>query len=388
MAERELTPAEAERAERLHRDAIVVDTAYCGPRIYSRELIDDAARRWEQGVEPATIIADYERAERRALWTTSAAQEQYREALRACGVTVGAATVGGGWTFRDAVREIAEWRELFDHLPELVLQVLGPEDVAKVKQQGRLGVVLHFQNSTHFEKDLRNVDVFFGLGVRIVQLTYNDQNLVGSGCTEPGDGGLTRFGRELLGRLNDLGLVVDLSHCGPRTSADAVRLSRAAPCATHAACAAVAKHPRNKTDEQVRAIAGHGGYFGVPILPMFLTGRAGATIDDFFAHLLHALEVAGIDHVGVGMDWICPPPAFALQMVERFVAHFERLAGITKEITLGAGITTETTGLDGVMGWPNITRGLVARGFSDEDIRKVLGLNFVRYWERVTAEAR
>ena len=264
-----------------------------------------------------------------------------------------------------------------------MVPVLGPQQVPEVKAAGRLGVVLQFQNTTHFEDDLRNVDAFFGLGVRIVQLTYNDRNSVGSGCLESNDDGLTSFGRELLGLLNERGVVVDLSHCGPLTTADTVQQSRSAPCVTHAACSAVATHPRNKSDEQIKAIADRGGYFGVAILPMFLTGRAGATSDDFFAHLLHAIEIAGIDHVGIGMDWHSQPPAIALPLYDRMSSWFEGMARISPAITLGATHRAETTGIDGARGWPNITRGLIERGCSDEDVRKILGLNFLRYWERV-----
>ena len=376
----------AEHAVSLHREAIVFDTAYSGPSVDLPDLVANATLRWDRGEDPAQVVADLERDANRSLWTRGEAREQYRHDLALAGVTVGAATVGGaGWTFHAAARDIAAWRERFDHLPELVVQVLDPRQVAVVKTAGRLGVVLHFQNTTHFEDDLRNVDLFHGLGVRIVQLTYNDRNSVGSGCTAPVDDGLTGFGRDLVARLNERGLVVDLSHCGPETTTDAVRLSRVAPCVTHAACTAVASHPRNKSDDQIRAIAERGGYFGVAILPMFLTGRPGATSDDFFAHVLHAIEVAGIDHVGVGMDWHTQPPPFAQSLNDRASAWFAELAGIRPDITLGATARVETTGLDGARDWPKITQGMVARGFSDDDIRKVLGLNFVRYWESVTA---
>jgi len=378
-------PTDSQRARRLHRNALVIDTAYAGPSAPQLDLVEHATLRWERGDDPAEVIADYDRDERRALWLRAAARHQHREALATSGVTVGLATVGGaGWTYRAAVQAIAEWREWFDHLPDLFAPVLGPQDVEPIKASGRLGVVLQFQNATHFEDDLRNVDVFFGLGVRVVQLTYNDRNLVGCGCTEATDDGLTPFGRDLIERLNTLRLVVDLSHCGAQTTADAMGVSRAAPCVTHAACAALATHPRNKTDMQIRAIAERGGYFGVAILPMFLTGRPGATRDDFFAHLLRAIDLAGIDHVGVGMDWPSQPPAFAQSFVDRVSAWNARLAGISAAITLGATTRAQTIGLDGARDWPAITLGLVERGFSDQDIHKVLGLNFLRYWERVT----
>ncbi len=388
MTRRGSTASDLDRAVSLHRGAIVIDTAYAGPSVHLPDIVAQANLRWERGEDPSQIIADLDREANQSLWTRSDARDQYRNDLESSGVTVGAATVGGaGWTFQEAVRDIAAWRERFDHLPELMVQVLGPHQVAGVKTTGRLGVVLHFQNTTHFEDDLRNVDLFHGLGVRIVQLTYNDRNSVGSGCTESADDGLTRFGRDLVVRLNERGLVVDLSHCGPRTTADAVRVSRAAPCVTHAACSALAIHPRNKTDDQIRAVAERGGYFGVAILPMFLTGRAGATIDDFFAHLVHTIEVAGIDSVGVGMDWHTQPPEFAQSLNDRVSAWFADRAGIGPDITLGASTRTETRGRDGARDWPQITRGLVARGFSDDDIRKVLGLNFMRYWQSVTAGA-
>ncbi len=383
---REPLPSASTHAARLHREAIVFDTAYAGPSVYLPDLLARAGRRWDGGEDPAQVIEELERETNQSLWTRDDARREYRDALGSAGVTIGAVTVGGaGWTFHAAVRDIAHWRERFDHLPELVVPVLGPEQVSSVKAAGRLGVVFHFQNTRHFEDDLLHVDTFHGLGVRIVQLTYNDRNSVGCGCTESEDDGLTPFGRDLLSRLNERGMVVDLSHCGPRTTADAVRLSRSAPCVTHAACSAVATHPRNKSDEQIRALAERDGYFGVAILPMFLTGRPGAKSDDFFAHLLHAIDVAGIDHVGVGMDWPSQPPPFARPLQDRMSAWFERLAGIGPDITLGATPRAETAGLDGARDWPNITHGLLARGFSDDDVRKVLGLNFVRYWERVTA---
>lgn len=376
----------SERADALHRRAIVVDTAYSGPTLHLPDLVARANDRWERGDDPEQIAADLDRDTNEALRTRSDARARFAEDLAASGVTIGAVTVGGaGWTFHAAVRDIAAWRARFDHLPEVVVPVLGPSQVAGVKAAARLGVVLQFQNATHFDDDLRNVDVFHGLGVRIVQITYNDRNSVGSGCTEPDDPGLTAFGRDLVLRLNERKLVVDLSHCGPRTTEDAVRRSRAAPCVTHAACSAVATHPRNKSDAQIRAIADRGGYFGVAILPMFLTGRPGATSDDFFAHLLHAIDVAGIDRVGVGMDWHSQPPPFARLLDDRLSAWFAGAAGIGPAITLGATSRAETTGLDGARDWPNITRGLVERGFSDDEIRKVLGLNFLRYWEGVTS---
>jgi membrane dipeptidase len=374
------------KAAAIHRDAIVVDTAYADPSVHLPDLIARANDRWDRGDDPAEVIAEFDRDCNQSLWTREDAGEQYRGKLASAGVTLGAVTVGGaGWTFQAAVRDIGSWRERFDHLPERVVPVLAPHQVPDVKASRRLGVVFQFQNTTHFEDDLRNVDAFFGLGVRIVQLTYNDRNSVGCGCTESNDDGLTPFGRDLLGRLNERGIVVDLSHCGSRTTADTMQTSRSAPCVTHAACSAVATHPRNKSDEQIRAIADRGGYFGVAILPMFLTGRPGATSDDFFAHLLHAIDVAGIDHVGVGMDWPPQPPPFAQRLYDRVSLWFESQARIGPAITLGGTHRAETTGIDGARGWPNITQGLVERGFSDEDVRKVLGLNFVRYWERVAA---
>jgi membrane dipeptidase len=145
--------------------------------------------------------------------------------------------------------------------------------------------------------------MFYSLGIRIAQPTYNNQNLLGSGCTERVDGGLSYFGIDVIHRMNELGMAVDLSHAGPATTADAISVSRRPVICSQVGIRALTDNPRNKTDDQLRAVADTGGYIGICTLPLFLAAGGRARLDDFLDHLEHAMEVVGVDQVGVGTDW-------------------------------------------------------------------------------------
>ena len=220
--------------------------------------------------------------------------------MTAVNVTVNGNGVGA-MAFEQTVRAVAFWaRELAQH-PGAWTPVRTLADVRGAKASTRVGIILGFQDTTMYENDLSRVDLFHDMGVRIVQLTYNVRNLAGDGCLERANAGLSAFGRALVGRLNSLGSLVDLSHCGRQTTMDGIETSVKPVAVTHSGCSAIADVPRNKPDDILRRLADRGGVVGIYLMP-FLRVSGQPMAEDFMRHLTHALDVCGEDHVGIGSD--------------------------------------------------------------------------------------
>ncbi|MGH9204281.1 MAG: dipeptidase, partial [Vicinamibacterales bacterium] len=202
-----------------------------------------------------------------------------------------------------AMKDLAEWDGLFAKHPERLRKVVRGADFAAAKERGQIGVVLGFQNATIVESNVGNVDKLHAAGARCIQLTYNSRNLLGDGCTERTNAGLSDFGVEVVHRMNELGIVVDLSHCGEQTSRDGIELSKRAPAFTHTVCKSIYDHVRGKSDELIRAISHKGGMTGITTLGYFLGPTPQTSLDDYFRHIDHAVKVGGIDHVGIASDY-------------------------------------------------------------------------------------
>ena len=176
--------------------------------------------------------------------------------------------------FEATVRNIALWTGEAAAYPQLLSIVRRHDDIARARKDGTLGLILGFQNTEMLERDLGRLDTFRQLGVLIIQLTYNTRNLIGDGCLEPGDAGISEFGRQAVARMNALGIAVDLSHCGTRTTATAIAASTKPPLITHSGCREVYRHPRSKEDRELKAMADKGGVLGIYLMP-FLGGAEG-----------------------------------------------------------------------------------------------------------------
>lgn len=232
-----------------------------------------------------------------------------RANIAASGLTAINATVSAD-KVEPTVANIALWTGEAARYPALLTIIRRHDDITRAKTGGQLGIIFGFQDTEMLERDLARLEMFRRLGVLIIQLTYNIRNLLGDGCLEPGDAGLSTLGLEAVERMNSLGIAVDLSHCGTRTTATGIAASAKPPLITHSGCRAVYRHPRNKEDRELKAMADKGGVLGVYLMP-FLGGFAGpkqATTDEALArHLEHALKVCGVDHVGIGSDLSVSP---------------------------------------------------------------------------------
>ena len=231
------------------------------------------------------------------------------------------------------------------------------------------------------EGELDRVDEFYKLGVRIIQLTYNVANLVGDGCLEARNAGLTNFGREVVKRMNAVGMALDLSHCGDKTTAEAIELSTRPPLITHTGCRAIYRHPRNKEDRELRAAAGRGGVIGIYMMP-YLGGTGYATEASLLAHIEHALKVCGEDHVGIGTDQHTVPVVESAEYLNtlREVNEWRRknrVAAPDDERPLYIKELNHPRRLE------SVALAMARRGHSARVIEKVLGANFLRAFQEI-----
>jgi membrane dipeptidase len=274
------------------------------------------------------------------------------------------------------VADLALWNYKFDVIPELI-KITKADDILRAKREGRFGIILNFQNTLHIGSTLDNLDFFYRLGIRQVQMTYNDLNLVGCGCTERVDCGLSRFGLKVVERMNRLGILIDASHCGYSTSLDTIEASAVPVAFTHTVCKAIYNHDRGKTDEELKAIARRNGYVGMALVPNFITADAEATVEHFLDHVDHAVKMVGADKVGIGTDYAEPYEPLGARMNEEVIASlgFEKKHGID--------FNRKTKGYSGWRDYINLSRGLVSRGYNDEEIQGILGGNFLRIFREV-----
>jgi len=285
--------------------------------------------------------------------------------------------------YQFTLADVAHWDGLIaDHSADL-LKVLKVEDIYSARREHRIGLIYGFQNAAMMGDDASRVDVFARKGVKVIQLTYNPANQLGGGSMAPETMGLTPFGREVIERLNARRVMVDLSHSGRQTCLDAARFSKQPISINHTGCRALVNLPRNKTDEELRLVADRGGFVGIYFMP-FLDRSGHATAADVVAHIEHALNVCGEDHVGIGTDGGTTPvddlQAYAADLRKE---HERRVAqGVAAP---GEGVDTHpfVDDLRGPGQFRKLARLLAARGHSEARIAKILGGNFIRYAREV-----
>jgi membrane dipeptidase len=302
--------------------------------------------------------------------------------VRASGLTAVNLTVSGVGSYAkdyDAtVRNIAYWNGQIAAHPERLLLVRGTADLTEAKRSGRLGIIYGFQDATPIAENLDRVELFEQLGLRIFQLTYNRRNLIGDGCMEPGNAGLSTFGEALVERLNQRKLLVDLSHAGERTTREAILASKVPVAISHTGCAALAPLPRNKTDAELKLLADHGGVAGIYLMP-FLRSEGQPMAEDLIAHIERALKVCGEDHVGIGTDGVISPVQFDEAFRKKFADEVaERRARGVSAPGERPDVYTFLPDLNSADRFARIADLLSRRGHSTDRILKLLGGNFAR----------
>jgi membrane dipeptidase len=279
--------------------------------------------------------------------------------------------------FHDTMDEVAWFQKLVELHPDYFLQVRTVNDIKRAKAENKMGIIFSFEGVECLEADLKNIEIFRNLGVRIMQLSYNLKSPFGAGVLAPEAGGLTDLGKDAVKHMNLLKIAIDLSHANPQTTADVLSLSSAPVFMTHAGCAAVYSHPRNKTDEQIRALANKGGVIGIYDLPYLTPSPKQPTVDDYMAHMTHALKVAGEDHVGIGSDTGITP----FDTSPKSVAEFKK----NQEERVKAGVAAPgedrpiyVISMNTPLRLEVIADRLLKAGYSTRVTEKVLGGNALR----------
>ncbi len=292
------------------------------------------------------------------------------EDMRKGGVTAANCTCSVWENFPDTMRNMAKMRKDFVVHADLIKQVQTVQDIHDARAEGKTGIVLGWQNTSALEDRIEYLELFYGLGLRIVQLTYNTQNYVGTGCYESVDTGLSDFGRDVLGEMNELGILCDLSHVGPKTSADAILASKKRVAYSHCLPAGLKAHPRNKSDEQLRFIAEHDGFVGVTMFPPFLKNGARSDVADYVEAIEYVINLVGEDIVGIGTD-------FTQGYEAPFFEWISRDKGTGRLLT-DLGEITNPAGMREIGDFPNLTEAMLKRGWSRTRIEKVMGGNWVQ----------
>jgi membrane dipeptidase len=306
------------------------------------------------------------------------------DTLRGSGVTVMKSTIGGyNDTMEVTTEEIAFYQQLIEVHPDVFMQVRRPSDFATAKRENKVGIIFSFEGVGMLQGKTERIELFRHLGVRVMQLSYNNTSEFGSGVMVAADSaGLTELGRAAVAKMNELGVAIDLSHANPATTRDAMAASTRPVLMTHGGCSAVHAHPRNKTDEQLRALAEKGGVIGIYDLPYLTASPRQPEVKDYVDHMAHALTVCGEDHVGIGSD----------QSVQPFDTSPDGLEDFRKieEQRHAAGVAAPeedrplyVVGLNVPNRCEIIAGSLLERGYPARVTEKILGSNFVRAFSEI-----
>jgi membrane dipeptidase len=303
-------------------------------------------------------------------------QDEITKGMRESGVTAVKATIGGAMgDFAETVADIAKADQLVEKRSDLFLKVRTAADLERARAEKKLGVVYSFEAAAMLEDKIERIEIFRGLGVRVMQLDYNRRTPFGVGCLDGDTDGLTELGRKAVAKMNEIGVALDLSHSNTKTTADGIAASAKPPIITHAGCRAVYQHPRNKEDRELKALADKGGVVGIYMLPYLTASPKQPMLEDYLQHLEHALKVCGEDHVGVGSD----VPFFEVDQND--LAEMKKAAEQRKADGIaapGEDRPTYIPDLNTPRKMELIADALLKRGHKTGAVEKILGGNFRR----------
>jgi len=348
MEEWKLEKEDLKRADSIHYNSIVIDMMLTTNLAYPSQVIN-GKNALERIIKIGGITA--------AIQTISADENR---------------------SFKEALKEMIKLYNLANQKSDKVMIVKKSSDIEKAKEEKKIGLIMGFQGCDCLENEwILNLPVLHYMGARVMGLTYNERNLLGYGCTEPKDNGLTACGAQVVRTMNQLGIIIDLSHVGQNTAMDAIELSEYPVILTHSNVNAISPHVRNVSDDLIKALAKKGGLVGIAAwAPICARKGKEGTLTDYLDHLDYIVNLVGIDHAGIGADLnenmrVMPIKSDFEVRYRYMLKGFENIAA---------------PGLKGFY-QPheiiNVTRGLVARGYSEEEIRKILGGNFMKIANKV-----
>ena len=307
------------------------------------------------------------------------------EQMRAGGVTAVHATLVYHENTRETLTRFGEWNRRFEQYADLIMPVYEPADIQRARASNRIGVFFGAQNCSPIEDDIDMIAIMRRMGLMIMQLTYNNQSLLATGCYEAQDNGITRFGRQAIGEMNRTGMIIDMSHSSEKSTLDAIELSTRPVIISHANPSTFYAAKRNKSDKVLKAIAESGGLLGFSMYPFHLKGGPDCTLDSFCDMIANTADLMGVDHIGLGTDLCQDQPQSVLDWM--------RNGRWSKEMDFGEG-SKSNAGWPRPLTWfqdnrdfPAIIEGLRKKGFNKTDVHKIMGLNWLKQLEEGTAPA-
>jgi len=371
-----------DRLNEILDSSIIIDTLSHGPLLWSDDLIKANDEMLAQEMNPWDIIPILALQFAKNVVNDDNYNSKYIEAWKKSGVTCVSWTLGPlyskPYSFDGVFHNFSFMTYMLDNRPDLFIKVLKGADIERAHKEGKKGIILNVQSMEHIGKDINMVELNYMQGFRIMQLTYNKKIAIGTGCTAVRDRGLTEFGIEVVHKINELGAIVDISHCGPQTSIDALENSKDPIIASHTSAKNLYEHARGKDDDFLKALVEKGGYIGVYAVPGFITSNATTTIDDWLDHIDYIVNLVGIDYVGIGTDFygFSVPNNLAIK-----IGEFMDALGFRPEDK--ASFLTKIEGFDQYKKFPNLIKGLISRGYSNQEIKKLAGENFLRVFKKV-----
>jgi microsomal dipeptidase-like Zn-dependent dipeptidase len=297
--------------------------------------------------------------------------------LRQGGVTMVHATIVYHEQIRETLLRISEWNRLFELHSDLIMPIKSAADILSAKQLGKVGIMFGAQNCSPIEDDIGMIAVMRELNLMIMQLTYNNQSLLACGCYEALDSGVTRFGAQAIKEMNRVGMVIDMSHSGERSTLEAIEISQRPIVISHANPISFHAAKRNKSDAVLKALGASGGLLGFSLYPFHLKNGPDCSLNEFCDMVARTADLMGMEHIGIGTDLCQEQPVSTLEWM--------RNGRWSKDMDYGEGSKANAS-WPRPLSWfkdsrdfPNITNGLLARGFSPEDVAQVMGLNWLNY---------
>lgn len=371
-----------DKTQEILESSIVVDSLSHGPILWTDDLNTVITEMLLKDMDPWRIVQDIILLFAKKIVSDNDYFERHTEAWKKSGVSCISWTVGPiyerPYTFDGIIHNYSFLTHIIENRNDFFQKVLKIKDIERAYENGKKGIIINLQNLEPIGSNLEMIDLFYMMGVRIAQLTLNTKNLIGTGCLARRDRGLTDFGSKVIERMENLGMIVDISHCGPQTSIDAVEHSNNPIMATHTSAKNLYDHPRAKDDDLLKAVAEKGGYIGVLTIQGFINNKLKPNIDDWLDHVDYLVNLIGVDHVGIGTDY------YGQSIPDKLAAKLDEfLSKLGMGPEHGGSFQYKMEGFENYAEFPNLIEGLLNRGYSDKDIKKIAGENFLRVFKRV-----
>jgi membrane dipeptidase len=369
-----------EQVQDILRENLVIDTLSHGPILWTEPLLKATDEMIAANLNPFKIVQELLTRFSEKVVADDDYLANLIQAWKKSGVNAVSWTLGPiyekPYSLEGVWHNFALMTHIIDNRRSFFVKVLKSADLSGLKQNNKIGIIYNLQDMGFIGTQLEMVKQLYMMGFRIMQLTYNGKNTLGTGCTARRDKGLTEFGKSVVKEINRLGAIIDVSHCGPQTSLDAANHSEMPIIASHTIAQHVNIHDRAKSDELLTLIAEKGGYLGVLTVPGFLTTNPKTTIEDWLDHVDYIINLVGIEHVGIGTDYYgySVPDNLAAK-----IGEFMDLLGFRPEHK--ASFLDKMVNFENYSKFPNLINGLLSRGYSKQEISKIVGENFFRFFK-------